>query len=246
MGQTGAPHGVPLSGNGMSPATGGLRDLGCCYLFQPRPGGNLRGSLPKLPTDSRPGTPVVNTRLHFTPDPHSWDHQDGTASSPRRPLGWPSREQTDIAFKDIKEERNHRGGPLLLPDQKLNHHMKTTQKRRKEHLDMYSTMRAADCQAHSSHISTLMRKPLPVGCIRYSLRMGFKTLSFFLPVLGGPPGEAGSAPLRRADRYGVSCRRRTDPSVSLVGSPLESGVSPGQATPVTSRSGSSPRSLRQL
>ena len=88
-----------------------------------------------------------------------------------------------------------------------------------------------------------MRKPLPVGCIRYSLRMGFKTLSFFLPVLGGPPGEAGSAPLRRADRYGVSCRGS---SVSLVGSPLESGVSPGQATPVTSRSGSSPRSLRQL
>ena len=28
------------------------------------------------------------------------------------------------------------------------------------------------------HISTLMRKLLPVGCIRYSLRMGFKTLSF--------------------------------------------------------------------
>ena len=45
-------------------------------------------------------------------------------------------------------------------------------------------------------ISTLMRKLLPVGCIRYSLRMGFKTLSFFCPVLGGPPGEAGSAPLR--------------------------------------------------
>ena len=39
MGQTGTPHGVPMSGNGMSPATGGLWDLGCCYLFQPRPGG---------------------------------------------------------------------------------------------------------------------------------------------------------------------------------------------------------------
>ena len=38
MGQTGIPHGVPLSGNGMSLATGGLWDLGCCYLFQPRPG----------------------------------------------------------------------------------------------------------------------------------------------------------------------------------------------------------------
>ena len=69
-----------------------------------------------------------------------------------------------------------------------------------------------------------MRKLLPVGCIRYSLRMGFKTLSFFCPVLGGPPGEAGSAPLRRADRCGVSCRRRSGSSVSPVGSPSESGV----------------------
>ena len=71
MGQTGTPHGVPLSGNGMSPATGGLWDLGCCWLFQPRPGGDLRGSTPKLSTDSRPGTPVVNARLHFTPNPRS-------------------------------------------------------------------------------------------------------------------------------------------------------------------------------
>ena len=86
MGQTGTPHGVPLSGNGMSPATGGLWDLGCCCLFQPRPGGNLRGSAPKLSTDSRPGTPVVNARLHLTPNPRQ---QDGTASSPCRPSGWP-------------------------------------------------------------------------------------------------------------------------------------------------------------
>ena len=43
MGQTGTPHGVPLSGNGMSPVTGGLWDLGCCYLFQPRPGGTSEG-----------------------------------------------------------------------------------------------------------------------------------------------------------------------------------------------------------
>lgn len=71
MGQTGTPHGVPLSGNGMSPATGGLWDLGCCCLFQPRPGGNLRGSAPKLSTDSRPGTPAVDARLHFTPNPRS-------------------------------------------------------------------------------------------------------------------------------------------------------------------------------
>ena len=35
---------------------------------------------------TRPGTPVVNARLHFTPNPlHSWDHQDGTASSPCHP-----------------------------------------------------------------------------------------------------------------------------------------------------------------
>ena len=71
MGQTGTPHGVPLSGNGMSPATGGLWVLGCCYLFQPRPGGNLRGAAPTLPTDSRPGTPAVNARLHLTPNPRS-------------------------------------------------------------------------------------------------------------------------------------------------------------------------------
>ena len=70
-----------------------------------------------------------------------------------------------------------------------------------------------------------------MGCSRYSPRMGFKTLSFFCPVLGGPPGEAGSALLRRADRYGVSCRRRTGSSVSLVGSPLESGVSPAHIGP---------------
>ena len=70
-----------------------------------------------------------------------------------------------------------------------------------------------------------------MGSSRYSPRMGFKTLSFFCPVLGGPPGEAGSAPLRRADRYGVSCRRRTGSSVSLVGSPLESGVSPAHIGP---------------
>ena len=76
-----------------------------------------------------------------------------------------------------------------------------------------------------------MRKLLPVDCIRYSLRMGFKTLSFFCPVLGGPPGEAGSAPLRRADRCGVSCRRRSGSSVSPVGSPLESGVSPAHIGP---------------
>ena len=76
-----------------------------------------------------------------------------------------------------------------------------------------------------------MRKLLPVGCIRCSLRMGFKTLSFFCPVLGGPPGEAGSAPLRRADRCGVSCRRRSGSPVSPVGSPLESGVSPAHIGP---------------
>ena len=96
---------------------------------------------------------------------------------------------------------------------------------------MHDAERAADCQTNSQHISTLMRKLLPVGCIRYSLRMGFKTLSFFCPVLGGPPGEAGSAPLRRADRCGVSCRRRSGSSVSPVGSPLESGVSPAHIGP---------------
>ena len=51
------------------------------------------------------------------------------------------------------------------------------------------------------------------------------------PVLGGPPGEAGSAPLRRADRCGVSCRRRSGSPVSPVGSPLESGVSPAHIGP---------------
>ena len=61
--------------------------------------------------------------------------------------------------------------------------------------------------------------------------MGFKTLSFFCPVLGGPPGEAGSALLRRADRYGVSCRRRTGSSISLVGPPLESGIGPAHIGP---------------
>ena len=91
--------------------------------------------------------------------------------------------------------------------------------------------RAADCQSHSKHISTLTQELLPVGCIRYSLRMGFKTLIFFCPVLGGLPGEAGSAPLRRADRCGVSCRRRSGSSVSPVGSPLESGVSPAHIGP---------------
>ena len=99
------------------------------------------------------------------------------------------------------------------------------------HPSSHDAERAADCQTNSQHISTLMRKLLPVGCIRYSLRMGFKTLSFFCPVLGGPPGEAGSAPLRRADRCGVSCRRRSGSSVSPVGSPLESGVSPAHIGP---------------
>ena len=70
MGQTGIPHGVPLCGNGMSPATGGSWNLGCNCLFQPRPGGNLRGTAPTLSTDSRPGTPVVrvNARLLLTPN----------------------------------------------------------------------------------------------------------------------------------------------------------------------------------
>ena len=73
---------------------------------------------------------------------------------------------------------------------------------------------------------------MPVGCIRYSLRMGFKTLSFFCPVLGGPPGEAGSAPLRCADKYGVSFRRRTGSSVSLVGSfRVRGSQCPAEATP---------------
>ena len=56
-------------------------------------------------------------------------------------------------------------------------------------------------------------------------------MSYMCPVLCGPPGEAGSAPLRRADRYGVSCRRRTGSSISLIGSPLESGVSPAHIGP---------------
>ena len=121
MGQTGTPHGVPLSGNGMSPATGGLWVLGCCYLFQPRPGGNLRGSAPKLSTDSRPGTPVVNARLHFTPNPrstpgtnrtvrlaHHVGHQAGLAES--RLI------EHSKASKTLRRSAvNHRGGPLLLP-----------------------------------------------------------------------------------------------------------------------------------
>ena len=79
-----------------------------------------------------------------------------------------------------------------------------------------------------------MRKLLSVGCIRYSLRMGFKTLSFFPRYLAGRlerPGLAGSAPLRRPDSCGVSCRRRSGSSVSPVGSPLESGVSPAHIGP---------------
>ena len=121
MGQTGTPHGVPLSGNGMSPATGGLWVLGCCYLFQPRPGGNLRGSAPKLSTDSRPGTPVVNARLHFTPNPrstpgtirtvrlaHHVGHQAGLAES--RLI------EHSKASKTLRRSAvNHRGGPLLPP-----------------------------------------------------------------------------------------------------------------------------------
>jgi len=92
----------------------------------------------------------------------------------------------------------------------------------------------------SNTSQTLMRKLLPVGCIRYSLRMGFKTLSFFCPVLGGPSGEAGSAPLRRADRCGVSCRRRSGSS----GSPLESGVSPAHIGPSNACHGPRPRPPR--
>ena len=37
----------------------------------------------------------------------------------------------------------------------------------------------------SQHISTLMRKLFPAGCIRYSLRMGFKPLVFFARYLAG-------------------------------------------------------------
>ena len=35
MGQTGIPHGVPLSGNGTNPATDGSWNLGCYCSFQP-------------------------------------------------------------------------------------------------------------------------------------------------------------------------------------------------------------------
>ena len=64
------------------------------------------------------------------------------------------------------------------------------------HPSSHDAERAADCQTNSQHISTLMRKLLPVGYIRYSLRMGFKTSVFFARFLAG---EAGSALLRRAD-----------------------------------------------
>jgi len=40
------------------------------------------------------------------------------------------------------------------------------------------------CPLLTSHIS-ITRKLLPVGCIRYSLRMGFKTLRFFARYLAG-------------------------------------------------------------
>ena len=120
MGQTGTPHGVPLSGNGMSPATGGLWDLGCCWLFQPRPGGNLRGTAPTLPTDSRPGTPAVNARLHLTPNPRS---APGTIRTVR--LAHHISHCADLAESRLIEHPkasktlrrsavNHRGGPLSL------------------------------------------------------------------------------------------------------------------------------------
>ena len=109
-----------------------------------------------------------------------------------------------------------------------------------------STGQAGCCISRDyAHSSTLMRKLLPVGCIRYSLRMGFKTLSFFCPVLGGPGlGEAGSAPLRRADRCAVSCRRRSGSSVSPVGSPLESGVSPAHIGPSNACHRAAPETTR--
>lgn len=121
MGQTGTPRhagDVPLSGNGTSPATGGLWDLGCCCLFQPRPGGNLRGAAPTLPTDSRPGTPAVNARLHLTPNPRS---APGTIRTVR--LAHHVSHYADLAESRLIEHPkasktlrrsavNHRGGPL--------------------------------------------------------------------------------------------------------------------------------------
>ena len=120
MGQTGTPHGVPLSGNGMSPATGGLWVLGCCYLFQPRPGGNLRGAATTLPTDSRPGTPAVNARLHLTPSPRSAPgtirtvrlahHVSYYADLAESRLIWHPKASKALRRSAV----NHRGGPLSL------------------------------------------------------------------------------------------------------------------------------------
>ena len=164
------------------------------------------------------------------------------ASSPCRPSGWPSREQTDIAFKGLQDSKKERGEPQRGPSVTTWRHRHTDARlTSSRHPPSHDAERAADRQTNSQHISTLMRKLLPVGCIRYSLRMGFKTLSFFCPVLGGPPAEAGSAPLRRADRCGVSCRRRSGSSISPVGSPLESGVSPAHIGPSTAAGNACPR-----
>ena len=113
---------MPLSGNGTSPATGGLWDLGCCYLFQPRPGGNLRGSAPKLSTDSRPGTPVVDARLHFTPNPRS---TPGIIRAVRLAHHVASREQTDIAFKGLQDSKEERGEPQRGPSVTTRRHRHT-------------------------------------------------------------------------------------------------------------------------
>jgi len=114
----------PQPGNGMSPATGGLWDLGCCCLFQPRPGGNLRGSTPKLSTDSRPGTPVVNARL--TPNPHSTPGTNRTvrlAHHVGHQAGLAESRLIDIqSLQDSKEER---GEPQRGPSVTTRRHRHT-------------------------------------------------------------------------------------------------------------------------
>jgi len=145
--------------------------------FQPRPGGNLA---PYWSTDSRPGTKAVNARPHLTPNPHSSPGTPGRYGSPCWPLCWLSREQTDICIQRPPS-------PLLLMVSPP-HRRPTVGRLRADtspNMRQGGLLIARDHDYTPHSIPTQERHPTQE---RWSVPgMGFKTLSFFSLVSGGPP-----------------------------------------------------------
>jgi len=165
-------------------------DLGCCCLFQPRPGGNLRGPHrtgqriqgpgPKRSTLA-PISLLTHTPLRGTP---------GRYGSPCWPLCWPSREQTDIVSKGLQGSKEERGDPQRGPS--VTHGVTATQTPDWLRADTSPSMRQDGLPIARDHNQTYISFPTQERhrwfvSPSYSPGWGSRPLVFLARYLAGRP-----------------------------------------------------------